>query len=37
MSTIIILFLVRVVLPITVLLTLGEWIKNHNQNYWHRM
>ena len=29
-----ILFTVRVIIPLTVLLALGEWVKRREKNYW---
>jgi hypothetical protein len=28
------LFTVRVIIPLTLLLTLGEWVRRHEKNYW---
>jgi len=32
-----IILIVRVLVPITVLLTIGEWVKRREKNYWLRM
>lgn len=32
-----IIFLIRVVIPVGVLLTIGEWIRKRESNYWSRM
>ena len=28
---------VRVLVPITILISFGEWVQRHEKNYWHRM
>ncbi len=30
-------FLIRVLAPISLLFTLGEWVRRHETNYWLRM
>ena len=32
-----IIFLIRVVVPLVILLTLGEWMRRRDVNYWTRM
>jgi len=32
-----IIFLIRVGIPLGILLTLGEWMRRRETNYWHRM
>jgi hypothetical protein len=32
-----IIFTVRVLVPLAILLTIGEWVKHHEKNYWLRM
>ena len=32
-----IIFLIRVVVPLGILLTLGEWMRRREVNYWTRM
>jgi len=32
-----IILIVRVLVPVIVLLTIGEWVKRHEKNYWLRM
>ena len=32
-----IIFIVRVLAPLTILLTLGEWVQRREKNYWLRM
>jgi len=32
-----IIFIVRVLVPLTILLTLGEWVQHREKNYWLRM
>jgi hypothetical protein len=29
--------LVRVLVPVTLLISLGEWVRRHETNYWLRM
>jgi hypothetical protein len=31
------LFLVRVLAPVALLISLGEWVRRHEKNYWLRM
>jgi len=31
------LFLVRVLIPGTILIAIGEWVKHHEANYWLRL
>jgi len=33
----IIILIVRVLVPVTILLAIGEWVKRHEKNYWLRM
>ena len=37
MNTIAILLLLRVIVPVSILLVLGEWIKRREVDYWSRM
>jgi len=37
MNTILVLFLVRVCLPICILMILGEWTNRHEADYWLHM
>jgi len=37
MNTIAILLLIRVIVPIGILFTVGEWIRQREANYWSRM
>lgn len=32
-----IIFLLRVVVPVVILLSIGEWIRRREANYWSRM
>jgi hypothetical protein len=32
-----IILIVRVLVPVTVLFAIGEWVKRHDNNYWLRM
>lgn len=32
-----IIFIVRVLVPVTILFSLGEWVQRHEKNYWLRM
>jgi FtsZ-interacting cell division protein ZipA len=32
-----IIFIVRVLVPIAILLTLGEWVRRRERNYWLQM
>jgi len=32
-----IIFLIRVAVPVSILLTLGEWIRRREDKYWFRM
>jgi len=32
-----IILIVRVLVPVIVLFTIGEWVKRHEKNYWLRM
>ena len=32
-----IILIVRVLVPITILISFGEWVQRHEKNYWHRM
>jgi len=33
----VIIFLIRVAVPVGILLTVGEWMRRHEKNYWFRM
>jgi hypothetical protein len=37
MNTIAILLLIRVIVPLGILLSFGEWIRRREANYWSRM
>ena len=37
MNTIAILLLIRVIVPVGILLILGEWLRRREVNYWSRM
>jgi len=35
--TLTVLFLIRIILPVSILITLGEWMRRREANYWlHR-
>jgi hypothetical protein len=36
MNTIAILLLIRVIVPLGILLVIGEWVKRRDANYWLR-
>jgi len=32
-----ILLLIRVIIPVAILVSVGEWVRKHEANYWSRM